>query len=84
MTLVKCFDCGSEQDFELAVGYCEQCGRKLPVPHLRGKTSARRQFLSEARTSEVGSTNVAVTAGVFVAGVAALVTLAVLVLRSQF
>jgi len=29
MTLVKCLECGSEQDFEDAVGYCEQCGHKL-------------------------------------------------------
>jgi hypothetical protein len=84
MTLVKCLDCGSEQDFESAVGYCEQCGRKLPVPHMRGKVSARRQFLAERKTSDVGTTNVAVTAGVFLAGAAALITLAVLVLRSQF
>ncbi|HUP81089.1 MAG TPA: hypothetical protein VM260_21245, partial [Pirellula sp.] len=59
MTLVKCFECGSEQDFEVAVGYCEQCGRKLPVPHLRGKTTARRAFLADKRTSEVGTSNVA-------------------------
>ena len=84
MTVVKCFECGSEQDFEVAVGYCEQCGRKLPVPHLRGKTTARRAFLADKRTSEVGTSNVAVTAGVFVAGVAALITVVVLVVRSQF
>ena len=84
MTLVKCLECGSEQDFEDAVGYCESCGRKLPIPHKRGKDSVRRQFVAERRTAEVGKTNAAVTAGVFVAGAAAVVTLAVLVLRSQF
>jgi predicted amidophosphoribosyltransferase len=84
MTLVKCLECGSEQDFEDAVGYCERCGRKLPVPHKRGKDSVRQQFVAERRTAEVGTTNAAVTAGVFVAGAAAVVTLVVLVLRSQF
>ena len=84
MTLVKCLECGSEQDFESAVGYCEQCGRKLPVPHLRGKVTARSQFMAQAKSSDLGSKNVAVTVGVFAAGAAALITLAVLVLSSQF
>jgi hypothetical protein len=84
MTLVKCLECGSDQDFEDAVGYCEGCGRKLPIPHKRGKDSVRKQFVAERRTAEVGTTNVAVTAGAFVAGAAAVVTLVVLVLRSQF
>ena len=84
MTLVKCLECGSEQDYEDAVGYCDKCGHKLPVPHKRGKDSVRRQMLTERRTSDVGTTNVAVTIGVFVAGAAALVTLAALVIRSQF
>lgn len=84
MTSVKCLECGSDQDFEVAVGYCDQCGRKLPVPHMRGKVSARRQFMAERKTSDLGTTNVAVTVGVLVAGATALLTLAVLVLRSQF
>lgn len=84
MTLVKCLECGSEQDYEDVVGYCEKCGHKLPVPHKRGKDSVRRQMLTERRTSEVGRANVAVTISVFVAGAAALVTLAALVIRSQF
>jgi hypothetical protein len=84
MTLVKCLECNSEQDYEVAVGYCEQCGHKLPVPHKRGKDTVRRQLLTEHRTSDVGTANVAVTVGVFLAGIAALATLAVLVLRSQF
>lgn len=84
MTLVKCLECGSEQDYEDVVGYCEKCGHKLPVPHKRGKDSVRRQMMTERRTSDVGRTNVAVTVGVFVAGAAALVTLATLVIRSQF
>ncbi len=84
MTLVKCLECSSEQDYEEAVGYCEKCGHKLPVPHKRGKDSARRQLMTERATSNVGSANVAVTVGAFVAGAAALVTLAALVIRSQF
>ena len=84
MTSVKCLDCGSEQDFEEAVGYCEKCGHKLPVPHKRGKDSVRRQLATERRTSDVGTANVAFTIGVFVAGAAALITLATLVIRSQF
>ena len=84
MTLVKCLECGSEQDFEEAVGYCEKCGRKLPVPHKRGKDSIRKKMQSERLVSEVGRTNVAVTAAVFLAGFAGIVTLAVLVIRSQF
>jgi uncharacterized membrane protein YvbJ len=84
MTLVKCLECGSEQDFEEAVGYCEQCGRKLPVPHRRGKDAARRKLLTDGPAAEVGSANVAVTAVLFVAGLAAVLILAVLVLRSQF
>lgn len=84
MTLVKCLECGSEQDFEVAVGYCDECGHKLPVPHKRGKDSARRQLLAHPGDMGVGKANVAVTVGAFVAGAAALATLAVLVLRSQF
>ena len=84
MTLVKCLECGSEQDFEDVVGYCDKCGHKLPVPHKRGKDSVRRQMATERRTSEVGRANVAMTVGVFVAGVAALITLAALVISSQF
>jgi uncharacterized membrane protein YvbJ len=84
MTLVKCLECGSEQDFEDAVGYCEQCGRKLPVPHKRGKDTVRKQLRNERRTSEMGKANVALTIGVFAVGAAALITLATLVIRSQF
>ena len=83
MTLVKCLECGSEQDFEEAVGYCEKCGRKLPIPHKRGKDSIRQQLRTERRVSDVGKANVIVTIGVFLAGAAAIVTLAVLVIRSQ-
>jgi uncharacterized membrane protein YvbJ len=84
MTLVKCLECGSEQDFEDAVGYCEKCGRKLPVPHKRGKDTVRQQLRNERRSSDLGKANVAVTVGVFLAGAAALITLAALVIRSQF
>jgi hypothetical protein len=84
MTLVKCLECGSEQDFEEAVGYCDKCGRKLPVPHKRGQDAARRRLRSEGRVAEVGKANVAVTAALFVGGAAAVLTLAVLVVRSQF
>jgi uncharacterized membrane protein YvbJ len=84
MTLVKCLECGSEQDFEEAVGYCEKCGRKLPIPHKRGKDTIRQQLRTARRVSEVGRANVAVTIGVFLAGAAAIITLAVLVIRSQF
>lgn len=84
MTLVKCMSCGSDQDFENAVGYCEQCGRKLPVPHTRGKTSARKQFYDQKKTAEVGATNVVATAVLALAGLAGLGTIVVLVLRSQF
>ena len=66
MTLVKCLECSSEQDYEEAVGYCEKCGHKLPVPHKRGKDTARRQLMTERATSNVGSANVAVTVGAFV------------------
>jgi len=83
MTLVKCLECGSEQDFEEVVGYCDKCGRKLPIPHKRGKDTIRQQFRTERRVSEVGKANVIVTIGVFLAGAAAIVTLAVLVIRSQ-
>ena len=84
MTLVKCLECGSEQDFEDVVGYCEQCGRKLPIPHKRGKDSVRRKLMADTGSVAVRKANVAVTAGVFLAGAAAVLTLAVLVVRSQF
>ena len=84
MTLVKCLECGSEQDFEEAVGYCETCGHKLPIPHKRGKDSARRKLMADAGGVAVRKANVAVTVGVFLAGAAAVLTLAVLVIRSQF
>jgi uncharacterized membrane protein YvbJ len=83
MTLVKCLECGSEQDFEDAVGYCEQCGKKLPVPHKRGKESARQKMRTEPHEAEVGAANVVVTAVVAIGGLAAIVTLATLVIRSQ-
>jgi uncharacterized membrane protein YvbJ len=84
MTLVKCLECGSEQDFEDAVGYCDNCGHKLPVPHKRGKDTVRRQLMHDGGSVAVAKANVAVTIGVFLAGAAAVLTLAVLVIRSQF
>jgi uncharacterized membrane protein YvbJ len=84
MTSVKCLECGSDQDYEEAVGYCEKCGRKLPVPHKRGKDTIRKKLQTARGPSEVGFANVAVTAIAFLAGIAAVVTLAVLVIRSQF
>jgi len=84
MTLVKCLECGSEQDFEEAVGYCEKCGRKLPIPHKRGKDSIRKKMQSERRVYDVSRANIAVTAILFLGGFAGIVTLAVLVIRSQF
>ena len=84
MTLVKCLECGSEQDFEEAVGYCEQCGHKLPVPHKRGKDTARRKLMAETGSVAVRKANVAVTVGVFLAGAAAVLTLTILVIQSQF
>ena len=83
MTVVKCFNCGSEQDFEFAVGYCDECGQKLPVPHVRGKTTARNQFLSEKQGTEVGATNVVLTAVLALAGLAGLGTIVVLILQSR-
>lgn len=84
MTLVKCLECGSEQDFEEAVGYCEQCGRKLPIPHKRGKDTARQKLLHDGGTAALGKANVAATVVIFLAGLAAVLTLSVLVIRSQF
>jgi hypothetical protein len=84
MTLVKCLECGSEQDFEEVVGYCDNCGHKLPVPHKRGKDTVRRQLLHDGGSTTVARANVAATAAMFLAGAAAVVTLAVLVIRSQF
>jgi len=84
MTLVKCLECGSEQDFEEAVGYCDNCGKKLPVPHKRGKETARQKMRHDGGSATVARANVAATAGIFLAGAAAVVTLAVLVIRSQF
>lgn len=84
MTLVKCLECGSEQDFEDVVGYCEQCGRKLPIPHKRGKDAVRRRLMAETGSVAVRKANVAVTAGVFLAGAVAVLTLVILVVRSQF
>ena len=83
MTLVKCLSCGSDQDFEVAVGYCEECGQKLPVPHTRGKTTARKQFFNQKKGSEVGATNVVVTAVLALAGLAGLATIVVLIIQSQ-
>jgi uncharacterized membrane protein YvbJ len=83
MTLVTCLECGSEQDFEDAVGYCEKCGRKLPVPHKRGKETARQKMQTERHVSEVGATNIIVTAVLAIAGLAAVVTLITVIIRSQ-
>ena len=84
MTLVKCLECGSEQDFEEAVGYCDQCGKKLPVPHKRGKDAVRRKLMHDGGSVAVAKANVAATVGIFLAGAAAVLTLAILVIRSQF
>lgn len=75
MTSVKCFHCGSDQDFEDTVGYCEQCGHKLPVPHTRGKTSARQKFLAEQRQVGLSGRNLLITAGVLLAVVAGFIGL---------
>jgi uncharacterized membrane protein YvbJ len=83
MTLVTCLECGAQQDFEDAVGYCEQCGKKLPVPHRRGKETARQKMRDDRPAAEVGATNIVLTAVLAIAGLAAVVTLAVLVLRNQ-
>ena len=83
MTLVNCLECGAEQDFEEAVGYCEQCGKKLPVPHRRGKETARQKMRADRPAAEVGAANVVATAVLAVAGLAGVVTLAILVIRSQ-
>ena len=83
MILVKCLECGAEQDFEEAVGYCEACGKKLPVPLRRGKGAARKPAQPHAPASDVGLANIVVTAVVAVAGLAAVVTLAALVIRIQ-
>ena len=83
MTLVKCLECGAEQDFEDAVGYCEKCGRKLPVPHKRGKETARQKMQTGGTASQVGATNIVVTAVLAIAGLAAVITLITVVIRSQ-
>ena len=83
MTLVKCLECGAEQDFEEAVGYCEKCGRKLPIPHKRGKDAARRKMQTERKVSEVGATNIIVTAVLAIAGLAGVITLVTVIVRSQ-
>ena len=83
MILVKCLECGAEQDFEEAVGYCEKCGKKLPVPLRRGKDAARKPVPAHAPASDVGVANIVVTAVVAIAGLAAIITLATLVIRSQ-
>jgi uncharacterized membrane protein YvbJ len=83
MMLVKCLECGSEQDFEEAVGYCEKCGKKLPVPLRRGKDSVRKKLQSDRPPSEVGTANIFVTALLAIGGLAAVVTLATLIIRSQ-
>ena len=83
MTLVKCLECGTEQDFEEAVGYCEKCGRKLPVPHKRGKETARQKMQTERTVSQVGAANVIVTAVLAVAVLAGIITLITFIIRSQ-
>ena len=83
MTLVKCLECGAQQDFDDAVGYCEQCGKKLPVPHKRGKETARQRMRADRPAAEVGAANIVVTAVLAVAGLAGVVTLAILVIRNQ-
>lgn len=81
MTLVKCFNCGSEQDFEAAVGYCEQCGRKLPVPHRRGKVSARKQFMADQRQVGLNPANVRFTVILGVVGVLCVLGLVVMLAK---
>ena len=85
MTLVKCLECGSDQDFDAAVGYCEQCGRKLPIPLKSGKHAARQKLREGGGDGQkVGTVNVAVTALLALAGLAAVIGLAVAIILSQF
>jgi uncharacterized membrane protein YvbJ len=83
MTLVTCLECGSQQDFDEAVGYCENCGRKLPVPHKRGKDTIRKSLQHGPKGPEVGTANIFVTAILAIAGLAGVITLITLVIRSQ-
>lgn len=83
MTLVKCLECGAEQDFEEAVGYCEKCGRKLPIPHKRGKDTVRKTLQHGPKAPEVGMSNIVVTAILAIAGLAAVITLITVIIRSQ-
>jgi hypothetical protein len=83
MTLVKCLNCGSAQDYDVVVGYCEQCGRKLPVPLKRGKDTVRQQLRHGTGGSEVGVVNVAITVVLALAGLAAVVAVAVVIIRSM-
>lgn len=76
MTLIRCLDCGLEQDYEVAVGYCDKCGRKLPVPPPRHKGEPRKLSAASGVVSELSSGNVAATVvvGLVIAiGLAALV-----------
>jgi uncharacterized membrane protein YvbJ len=85
MTLVKCHECGSEQDFDTAVGYCEQCGRKLPVPLKSGNYAARKKLREGGGDGQkVGTVNVAITVLLALAGVSAVIGLAVAIIMSQF
>lgn len=77
MTSVHCFHCGSEQDFEDTVGYCEQCGHKLPIPHTRGKTSARQKFHAEQRGTGLSARNGVITLAILGAVVLGFVSLLV-------
>jgi len=83
MTAVKCLECGTEQDFEEAVGYCEKCGRKLPVPHKRGKDTVRKSLQHGPKAPEVGAANIIVTAILAIAGLAGMITLITVIIRNQ-
>ncbi len=69
MFTVKCLHCGSEANPEATAGYCEDCGKKLPLgQHLTTSHSARSRIRAELERQGTPDWNVRLTGLLFVLG----------------
>jgi len=69
MLTVKCLYCGVETNPEATAGYCDDCGKKLPLgQRLTTSRSARTRILAEMKQQGTPDWNVRLTGLLFVLG----------------
>jgi hypothetical protein len=65
MSTVKCLYCDSEADPDVTAGYCEECGKKLPLGKLTTSHSARSRVLAEMDRGGASDPNIRLTGLLF-------------------